>query len=108
MEMLPLVKIVPEYSLTLDPSTGMIGAALGREVLVLSMDSINDEIAKLEAAAEDLMTSLDPNTVSDGAYPGREGAYVTAGMLTNMVYGFLIGLFVLLAAIPLLVKLGVL
>jgi len=108
MEMLPLVKIVPEYSLTLDPSTGMIGAALGREVLVLSMDSINEEITKLEVAADDLMNSLDPNTVSDGAYPGREGVYATAGMLTNMVYGFLIGLFVLIATIPLLVRLGVL
>ncbi|MEA4956309.1 hypothetical protein SDC9_03699 [bioreactor metagenome] len=108
MEMLPLIKIVPEYSLTLDPSTGVIGAALGREVLVLSMDDINNEITSLEAAADDLMHSLDPNTVSEGAYPGREGTYATAGMLTNMVYGFVIGLFVLLAAIPLLVNLGVL
>ncbi|RBQ22379.1 Tetrahydromethanopterin S-methyltransferase subunit B [Candidatus Methanobinarius endosymbioticus] len=108
MEMLPLIKVVPEYNITLDPSTGMIGAALGREVIVLSMDDVNDEITKLEVAANDLMTSLDPNTVSDGAYPGREGTYATAGMLTNMVYGFLIGLFVLIAAIPLLVNLGVL
>jgi len=108
MEMLPLVKIVPEYSLTLDPSTGMIGAALGREVLVLSMDDIDNEITTLEVAADDLMNSLDPSTVSDGAYPRREGTYVTAGMFTNMAYGFLIGLFVLIAAIPLLVELGVL
>lgn len=108
MEMLPLIKVVPEYSLTLDPSTGMIGAALGREVIVLSMDDIDNEIKTLEAAADDLMTSLDPNTVSEGAYPGREGVYNTAGMLTNMVYGFLIGMFVLIAAIPLLVNLGVL
>lgn len=108
MEMLPLIKVVPEYSLTLDPSTGMIGAALGREVLVLSMDAIENEITELEAAADDLMNSLDPNTTSLGAYPGREGAYATAGMLTNMVYGFLIGLFVLIAAIPLLTNLGVL
>lgn len=108
MEILPLIKIVPEYSLTLDPSTGMIGAALGREVLVLSMDDINEEINTLEAAADDLMNSLNPNTVSEGAYSGREGIYITAGMLTNMVYGFLIGLFVLIAAIPLLVNMGVL
>lgn len=108
MEMLPLIKVVPEYSLTLDPSTGMIGAALGREVLVLSMDDIDEQIKTLEAAADDLMNSLDPNTVSEGAYPGREGTYITAGMLTNMVYGFLIGIFVLIAAIPLLINLGVL
>lgn len=108
MEMLPLIKVVPEYSLTLDPSTGIIGAALGREVLVLSMDDIDEQIKTLEAAADDLMNSLDPNTVSEGAYPGREGVHSTAGMLTNMVYGFLISIFVLIAAIPLLIKLGVL
>lgn len=108
MEMLPLVKVVPEYNLTLDPSTGIIGAALGREVLVLSMDDINNEIDKLETVADDLMNSLNPNTVSEGSYPGRDGTYATAGMLTNMTYGFLIGLFVLIAALPLLVKLGVL
>ena len=34
VEMLPLIKIVPEMNLTLDPSTGIVGAALGREVVV--------------------------------------------------------------------------
>jgi len=98
MEALPLVKMVPEYGLTLNPSTGRIGSAF-------SMEDVNKEITKLEAAANDLINSLDPNTVSDGAYPGREGTYVTAGTLTNMTYGFLIGLFVLLVVI---LKLGVL
>ena len=51
MEMLPIVKIVPEYNLTLDPSTGMIGASLGREVIILSMDEINEQIAALEATS---------------------------------------------------------
>lgn len=105
MEMLPLVKVVPEYNLTLDPSTGTLGAALGREVIVLSMDDINNEINELEIAADDLMNSLDPNTTSAGAYPGREGAYVIQGKITNIAYGFLIGLFVLIAALPLLMKL---
>ncbi|GAB6055219.1 tetrahydromethanopterin S-methyltransferase subunit B [Methanobacterium alkalithermotolerans] len=97
MEMLPLVKIVPESNLTLDPSTGMIGAALGREVLILSMDDINTEIATLEATADDLMNSLDPSTTCEGSYPGREGVYLTAGKLTNMVYGFILGLILLIA-----------
>lgn len=97
MEMLPLVKVVPELNLTLDPSTGMIGAALGREVLILSMDDINAEIATLEATADDLMNSLDPTTVAEGSFPGREGVYLTAGKLTNMVYGFILGLVLLIA-----------
>ncbi len=95
--MLPLVKVVPEYNLTLDPSTGMVGAALGREVLILSMDEINDQIATLEATADDLMHALDPTTTSEGSFPGREGVYLTAGKLTNMVYGFVVGLVLLIA-----------
>ncbi|MGL4669387.1 MAG: tetrahydromethanopterin S-methyltransferase subunit MtrB [Methanobacteriaceae archaeon] len=99
MEMLPLVRIVPEYNLTLDPSTGIVGAALGNDVIIHSLDNINEEIAKMEIAAEDLMTSLDPTAISQEDYPGREGAYLTAGLLTNMVYGFLIGLLIMIAVL---------
>ena len=97
VEMLPLVKVAPELNLTLDPSTGIVGASLGREVLILSMDDINEQITELEAAADDIASALDPSTVSPGAYPGREGVYVTAGKLTNMVYGFVLGLVLLVA-----------
>ena len=97
VEMLPLVKIAPELNLTLDPSTGIVGASLGIEVLILSMDTINEQITELEAAANDLYTALDPTTTSLGAYPGREGVYLTAGRLTNMVYGFILGLVLLVA-----------
>ncbi|MDR3290605.1 MAG: tetrahydromethanopterin S-methyltransferase subunit B [Methanobrevibacter sp.] len=102
VEMLPLIKIVPEYNLTLDPSTGSIGAALGREVLILSMDDINKEIETLEFAANELVNSLDPTTVPIDAFPRREGTFLTAGLLTNMAYGFLLGLLILVAVIPIL------
>jgi tetrahydromethanopterin S-methyltransferase subunit B len=61
------------------------------------MDTINEQITELEAAANDLYTALDPTTTSLGAYPGREGVYLTAGRLTNMVYGFILGLVLLVA-----------
>jgi tetrahydromethanopterin S-methyltransferase subunit B len=96
MEILPLVKVVPEMNLTIDPSTGMVGAAVGGAVIV-SMDGVNEQLKELEVAVEDLYTSLDPTTVSEGSYPGREGTYMTAGTLTNMVYGFVLGLLLLLA-----------
>jgi tetrahydromethanopterin S-methyltransferase subunit B len=96
-EMLPLIKIAPESNLTLDPSTGIIGAALGRDVVLVSLDGVNQQLDELEVAVEDLYTALDPTTVSEGSYPGREGAYLTAGKLTNMVYGFIVGLLLLLA-----------
>ncbi|MDR2830015.1 MAG: tetrahydromethanopterin S-methyltransferase subunit B [Methanobrevibacter sp.] len=109
VEMLPLIKIVPEYSLTIDPSTGSIGAALGREVLILSMDDINKEIETLELAANELVNSLDPSTTPNDAFPRREGVFLTAGLLTNVVYGFLLGLLIMFAVLlPLHFHLGVL
>ncbi len=105
--MLPLVEIVPEMNLNLDPETGLIGAG-GGDLIIVSMDEINEEIAKVEAAADELMNSLDPNSAPLGSFPGREGNYVMAGKLTNMVYGFLIGMFIIIAAIPLLTSWGIL
>lgn len=95
-EMLPLIQIAPESNLTLDPVTGKLGAALKGAVLV-SLDGVNEQLNELEIAVEDLYNSLDPTTTSEGSYPGREGAYLTAGKLTNMVYGFILGLIVLVA-----------
>ena len=95
-EMLPLIHLAPESNLTLDPSTGMLGAAMKGAVLV-SLDGVNEQLNELEIAVEDLYTSLDPTTVSEGSYPGREGVYLTAGKLTNMVYGFVLGLILLVA-----------
>lgn len=107
MEMLPLISVVPEMQLNINPVSGVIGAG-GGDLIILSMDDINGELARIEAATDELMNSLDPNTSPLGSFPGREGSYVTAGMLTNMVYGFLIGLFLIIAAIPLLTAAGVL
>ena len=94
-EMLPLIQIAPEMNLTLDPSTGMLGAALGRDVVLVSLDGVNEQLDELEVAVEDLYTALDPSTVGHDSYPGREGVYLNAGKLTNMVYGFILGLILL-------------
>lgn len=95
-EMLPLIQIAPEANLALDPSTGILGAALGGAVLV-SLDGVNEQLNELEVAVEDLYNALDPTTTSEGSFPGREGVYLTAGKLTNMVYGFVLGLILLVA-----------
>ena len=97
--MLPMVQIVPEMNYAYDPVTGIIGSSLGSGVVLLSMDEVGEEVAKVQAAADEFMASLDPYTSPAGSYPGREGSYVTAGLLTNMVYGFLIAVFVIFAAI---------
>jgi len=94
-----MVQIVPEMNFAYDPVTGIIGSSLGSGVVLLAMDEVGEEVAKVQAAADELMASLDPYTSPAGSYPGREGSYVTAGLLTNMVYGFLIAIFVIFAAI---------
>jgi tetrahydromethanopterin S-methyltransferase subunit B len=97
MAMLPLIKIAPEMNLALDPGTGILGAALGGDVVLVSMDGINKQLNTLELAVEDLYTSLDPSSIPNNSFPGREGVYMQAGTLTNMVYGFILGMVVLLA-----------
>jgi pyrroline-5-carboxylate reductase len=42
--MLPLVQVVPEMNLNLDPESGLIGAG-GGDLIIVSMDEINEEIA---------------------------------------------------------------
>ena len=107
-QMLPMVQIVPEMNFAYDPVTGIIGSSLGSGVVLLSMDEVEEQVAKVELAADELMASLDPYTSPAGSYPGREGSYVTAGLLTNTVYGFLLASFIIFAALPLLELLGVL
>jgi len=107
-QMLPMVQIVPEMNFAYDPVTGILGSSLGSGVVLLSMDEVNEQVAKVELAADELMGSLDPYTSPVGAYPGREGSFVTAGLLTNMVYGFLLATFIIFAALPILRVLGVL
>ncbi len=93
-EMLPLVQIAPESNLTLNPSTGVIGAAM-KGVVIVSMDGVNRQLTELEIGVEDLYNSLDPTSQPHNSFPGREGVYMQAGTLTNMVYGFIIGMVIM-------------
>ena len=107
-QMLPMVQIIPNMNLAYDPVSGVIGTSLGSGIVLLSMDEINEQVSKVELAADELMASLDPYTSPVGSYPGREGSYITAGYLTNIVYGFLLASFIIFAALPILQILGVL
>ena len=107
-QMLPMVQIVPEMNFAYDPVTGVLGSSLGSGVVLLSMDEVEEQVAKVELAADELMASLDPYTSPVGSFPGRDGSYITAGLLTNIVYGFLLATFIIFAALPILEVLGVL
>lgn len=106
--MLPMIQVVPEMNLALDPVSGVLGASLGSGVVILSMDDVNEAVTKMEEAADELMGSLDPYTSPAGSYEGRDGSYVTAGTLTNTVYGFVLAVIIIFAAMPILMQLGVL
>lgn len=108
VEMLPMIQVVPEMNLALDPVSGVLGASLGSGVVILSMDDVNEAVTKMEEAADELMGSLDPYTSPAGSYEGRDGSYVTAGTLTNTVYGFVLAVIIIFAAMPILMQLGVL
>ena len=56
-QMLPMIQIVPNMNLALDPVSGVIGASLGEGVILLSMDEINNEVTKLQGAADELVSS---------------------------------------------------
>lgn len=97
-DMLPYVQVVPEMDMALDPLNGVIGGAVAGGVLV-SLDDVNEQISRVEDAAEELMQSLNPYSAPLGSFAGREGAYATAGKWTNIVYGFIIGLIISFALI---------
>ena len=107
-QMLPMVQVIPEMNFALDPANGIIGSSLGGGVVLLAMDEVEEQVAKVELAADELMASLDPYTSPVNSFPGRDGSYITAGLLTNMVYGFLLATFIIFAALPLLSIMGVL
>ena len=95
-EMLPLIVIAPESNLTLNPSTGILGAAM-EGVVILSLDGVNRQLDQLEIGIDDLYNSLNPTSQPHNSFPGREGVYMQAGTLTNMVYGFIIGMVIMVA-----------
>ena len=107
-QMLPMIQVIPEMNFALDPANGVIGSSLGSGVVLLSMDEVNEQVAKVELAADALIDSLDPYTSPVDSFPGRAGAHVTSGLLTNAVYGFLLATFIIFAALPILQLLGVL
>ena len=88
--------------------SGLISSSLGSGIVLLSMDDVNEQVAKVELAADEMIASLDPYTSPVGSFPGRDGSFVTAGLLTNVVYGFLLATFLIFAALPILQILGVL
>lgn len=84
--------ISPELDVILDAENKVVGEAR-TDVAVLDVSPLEKKIAELELIADELVNSLNPKTAPlISSRPRREGLYLKAGFLSNMVIGFLIGL----------------
>ena len=84
--------ISPDLDIILDAENKIIGEARS-DIAILDVTPLEKKIAELDLLAEELVSSLNPKTSPlIASRPGREGLYLKAGFLSNMVLGFLIGL----------------
>lgn len=84
--------ISPELDVILDAENKVVGEAR-TDIAILDISPLEKKIAELELLADELINSLNPKTAPlISSRPRREGLYLKAGFLSNMVLGFLIGL----------------
>lgn len=84
--------ISPVLNVILDAENKIVGEAR-TDVAILDVSVLEKKIAELELLADELVNSLNPKTAPlISTRPRREGLYLKAGFLSNMVMGFLIGL----------------
>jgi len=89
---LSTIIISPELNVILDAENKIVGEAR-TDVAILDVSVLEKKIAELELLADELVNSLNPKTAPlISTRPRREGLYLKAGFLSNMVMGFLIGL----------------
>ncbi len=98
------VRVAPELHLILEPITGIM-AEENDDTLEYSLDHISTVVDELDLIVTDMMNSLGPDKPLLTTFPGREKAAVTAGVWTNIFYGFIGGL-ILMAFFAVLLKLG--
>lgn len=98
------VRVAPEFHLILEPMSGIL-AEERDDVLEYSLDHISTLVDELDKIADDMMNSLGPDKPLLATFPGREKAAVTAGVWTNIFYGFIGGLFVMFL-VAVMMKLG--
>ncbi len=88
------IRVVPELHLILEPMSGIL-AKENEDVLEYSLDHVSTLVDELDKISEDMMNSLGPEKPLLSTFPGREKAAITAGVWTNIFYGFIGGLIVM-------------
>jgi tetrahydromethanopterin S-methyltransferase subunit B len=82
--------ISKEYDIILDTATRRIGTSR-TDIVSLNIEPLSRNIRRLESLADELLASLNPSSQPLFSRPSRAGVYRTAGYLTNIVIGFLLG-----------------
>ncbi|MCK4651646.1 MAG: tetrahydromethanopterin S-methyltransferase subunit B [Methanosarcinales archaeon] len=88
-----VARIVPEYHVLLDPMSGVV-AEEREDLIMFSLVPIQAQLDIIEAVADDLMNSLEPDKELLNTYPGREETSKIAGVYANLFYGLVIGLII--------------
>ena len=93
-------RIIIDDDLEMDVNTGIVGYGISNKSVQSSSfptEDLMEQINRLDDAISDLESSFDPCSTSRLSYPGREGIYQKAGLLTNIVLGIILALvFILL------------
>lgn len=98
------IRVAPELHLILEPMSGIL-AKEKEDVLEYSLDHISTLVDELDKISDDMMNSLGPEKPLLSTFPGREKAAITAGVWTNIFYGFIGGL-ILMFMLAVLMKIG--
>ncbi|WP_421077121.1 tetrahydromethanopterin S-methyltransferase subunit B [Methanothermococcus sp. Ax23] len=100
-----IIKICPEIGVVMDVDSGLI-AEMRKDILVVDLNPVEEEINKLEKLAKAFENSLDPRHAPLKAYAGREGTYEIGGLFQGMFFGFWITLAIAILAIILVIKMN--
>lgn len=65
----------------------------------LNFNTLNEQITRLEHAVDNLESSLQPGSISDDITAKDLDAYNKAGLVTNIIWGIIIALIIILLII---------
>jgi len=100
-----IVKVCPEIHVVMDIDSGLI-AEMRKDILVVDLHPVEEEINKLAFFAKALENSLDPRNAPMKAYKGRDGTYKTGGLFQGMFFGFWVTMSILVLVTILAVKMN--
>ncbi|EHP88084.1 tetrahydromethanopterin S-methyltransferase subunit B [Methanotorris formicicus] len=100
-----IVRICPEINVVMEVDSGLV-AEMRKDILVVDLTHVEEEVKKLERLATALKNSLDPRNPPLRTFDGRDGVYKIAGLFKGMFFGFWITLAILMLVVILVIKMN--